>query len=273
MTKLIIFSGRAADRNPRAMPGAELMGTMLSQTLGVTPTRICQPAPPLCLSWDVELEAARTDLQQLGQAVASVLEAGDQPLVTIGRCAAALGTLPAVAHTRPDAAVVWFDAHGDCNTPRQSGSGYLGGMVLSGAAGHWDTGLGNALNLSHVILVGGRDLDPGERDLILSGAITLVAPGPSLGDRLRTTLAGRPVYVHLDCDVLSPGIVPTDCEVPNGFSLHELSEACAIIAASEIIGLEIAEFEANWADGSPGDPGRVVTAIAPLLTALGAAIR
>ncbi|MGW3469909.1 arginase family protein [Saccharopolyspora sp. NPDC000995] len=37
-----------------------------------------------------------------------------------GRCAVALAALPRIAAHRPDAAVVWFDAHTDINTPKSA---------------------------------------------------------------------------------------------------------------------------------------------------------
>jgi arginase family enzyme len=42
---------------------------------------------------------------------------------------------------RPDAKIVWFDAHGDFNTPETTPTGYLGGMVLSALCGLWESGL------------------------------------------------------------------------------------------------------------------------------------
>jgi len=54
----------------------------------------------------------------------------------------------------------------------------------------------------------------------------------------------RPTYVHIDCDVLSPGIVPTDYEVPGGLTLQDLGAALEALARGTVVGLEIAELEA-----------------------------
>ena len=43
---------------------------------------------------------------------------GQVPVTALSRCAAALGTLPVVARHHPGAVVVWFDAHGDLETPQ-----------------------------------------------------------------------------------------------------------------------------------------------------------
>jgi arginase len=266
--ELITFGGRAGDRNDRAMIGAQTMGTALARANGLVKSEIGSSEPPLAAAWEVELEAARPDLLNLQRAIAAALNSGKRPISTLGRCAAALGTLPTVAHARRDAAVVYFDAHGDCNTPEHTSTGYLGGMVLSGAAGCWETGLGNNLKLSNVVLVGCRDLDPFECELIDKESIKTVALGPDLPARLRTALAGRSAYVHFDCDVLDPGIVATEYRVPHGLSLQGLHEACAVIAECEVVGLEIAEFEASWADGTSCDPGPFVAALEPLFAAM-----
>jgi len=244
------------------------MGIALAKATGLVKSEIGAPEPPLAAGWEVELEAARSGLAHLQRALAIALDAGKRPVSTLGRCAAALGMLPVIARARPDAAVVYFDAHGDCNTPERTTTGYLGGMVLSGAAGIWDSGLGNDLKLSNVVLVGCRDLDPFECELIGREAIKTVELGPDLPVRLRAALAGRSAYVHLDCDVLDPGIVATEYRVPNGLSLSGLREACTVIAEREVVGLEIAEFEAFWADSTPCDPDPLIAALAPLFAAL-----
>lgn len=263
----IVFLGRSGDRNDRAMAGAAALGRELAGAMRVPVRYVGQPAPPLGAPWNVELEAARSTLAALGEAVAETLAQGGWPLTVAGRCAASLATLPVVARARPDAAIVWFDAHGDCNTPESSSTGYLGGMVHTGAAGLWNTGLGSGLDLSRLVLVGSRDLDPAEETLIGEYGIRMVAAGPQLPERLRATLGGRPSYVHLDCDVLEPGIVPSDYDVPDGLSLRDLQSALAAIAANGLVGLEIAEYEAHWSSGRPGDPTLLVQTVWPLLGA------
>ncbi|HEX2233190.1 MAG TPA: arginase family protein, partial [Thermoleophilaceae bacterium] len=66
------------------------------------------------------------------------LEAGAYPILTASDCSICVGTLPALARRRPDAHVLWLDAHGDFNSPDTSGSAFLGGMALAGACGMWD---------------------------------------------------------------------------------------------------------------------------------------
>jgi len=87
-------------------------------------------------------------------------------------------------------------------------------------------------------------------------------------DDLRKAIGDRPVYFHLDCDVLEPGIVPTDYQVPGGLSLDDLRGVCETLAENTIVGMEFAEFEGSWAEGGePFIPTDLVAALAPLIEA------
>jgi len=264
---LIVYQGRAGDRNPRATAGAQALGAVIARRFGLPTTFVSSPHTPLATTlWDEQLSAARADLHALADTLATLLGRGERCVSTIGRCAAGLATIPVVARYHPDACVVWFDAHGDSNLPSSTAVPYLGGMVITGAAGHWDSGLGSGLDFSNLIVVGARDLDPHERQLIASGVLRVMAPGPKLAERLGAAVGNRKVYVHLDCDVLEPGLVPIEYEVPGGLSFDELSACMSELAKRRVVGIEISEFEAEWRDGRPGNPERLVDAIAPLLT-------
>ena len=264
--ELTIFAGRVADRNPRAMHGAIAMGNVLAHRLGISPQTLGVFAAPLASGWQAELEAAGPALRELQQQIDQVMSAGCTSLMALGRCAASVATLPVVARHHPDALIVWFDAHGDSNVPSQSITGYLGGMVLSGASGRWQTGFGEELDLNNVLLVGARDLDPGERDLIAAGVLRCIPPGPDLDVQLAAAIGDRSVYVHLDCDALEPGVVPVEVPVAGGLTLADLRKASQVLARNEVLGLEIAEYEATWVDtGLAGDPHGVLEALHPML--------
>lgn len=80
-------------------------------------------------------------------------------------------------------------------------------------------------------------------------------------------MAGRPVYVHVDCDVLDPGIVPTDYLVPNGMTLDDLHATAQVLAESELIGIEIGELEATPGEGAPpAHVSRLLDALEPFLS-------
>ncbi|PVG82440.1 arginase [Nocardioides gansuensis] len=188
------------------------------------------------------------------------------PVTALSRCAVALATLPVVARHRPDAVVVWFDAHADLNTPDSSSTGYLGGLASSGPLGLWDSGLGAGLATRNAVLVGARDIDAPEQELIDAETLALVKVGPSMADELRQVVGGRPVYVHIDCDVLDAGTVPTDYLVPHGMTLDDLHATAQALAKSELVGLEVGELESAADDTNPPTyVSRLLDALDPLL--------
>jgi arginase len=177
---------------------------------------------------------------QVGRAV----NAGEFPLVLSGGCNACLGVLAGLC---VPVGIVWFDAHGDFNTPETTPSGFFDGMPLAVATGLCYPELWRRLAStppvppSHALLVGARDLDPGERDNIarsgllftsaaeIKGAGVEAALNPKL-DVLRSRVEG--IYLHLDIDVLDPEFAPgVDYRSPGGLSLSELEEAIGLIAS------------------------------------------
>jgi len=263
-----VFQGRAGDHNDLAMPGAKAIGEELQRRTGISPTVIGTPEPATNGGWREELDAALPSLKKLQSRFEDVLAAGAVSIAATSRCAVSLATLPAVAKHRPAACIVWFDAHGDLNPPEASPTGYLGGLALAGPLGLWTSGLGAGLGLDQVVLVGQRDLDPYELDLIAKHGIPHIKPGADLATDLRTSIAGRPVYVHFDCDVLEPGIVPTDYQCEGGLSLDDVRACCKVIAEQDFVGIEIAEFQNAWdADSPPVSPGALLDALQPVLAA------
>ncbi len=263
---LSIYQGLAGDRNERGILGASLVGGALSERFELTPKLIGVATAHIGVAWDLELEAAHKDLCALSAFTEQSFILGHRPLITMGRCASALATLPVIAKQRPDAKIVWFDAHADANTPQTTTTGYLGGMVLTGAAGLWDSRLGAGLDLNRVVLVGARDIDPAERGLIDAGRLKLVSVADDFALQLKQALAGSAVYIHLDCDVLEPGIVSTEFRVPGGLTLAQLRSAFDVLAESDVVGLEIAEFESCEPDGTiMATPDALLDALAPVI--------
>ena len=144
------------------------------------------------------------------------------PVLAAADCSIAVTTLPAALRHRPDARVLWLDAHGDYNTPDTTGSGYLGGMCLAGACGEWDVGLGDTIEAERLVLAGVRDLDAGERELLERSQATVI--GASVVETLvavKNALDGAPVFIHLDLDVLDPEEFPAAVPAPGGTVLRQ----------------------------------------------------
>ncbi|MBR7742493.1 arginase family protein [Phycicoccus sp. BSK3Z-2] len=266
---LIHHAGRAGDYNDLAMVGSGQLAAALGDRLGVRPEVVGWPEPALSTGWAEELAAARPTLEATAHALDTALVAGRTPVLASSRCAVALATLPVLARHRPDAVVVWFDAHADLNTPDDTTTGYLGGLAFSGPLGLWDSGLGAGLASRNAVLVGARDVDPPERARIEDDIVTLVEVGPGTAEDLGRVVAGRPVFVHVDCDVLEPGTVPTDYRVPGGMTLEDLRRCAAVLAGGEVVGIEVGELESAPDDADP--PGYVtalIEALEPLLAAV-----
>lgn len=161
-------------------------------------------------SWVAEIGTAFDLDRQLAAAVASAHSRGALPLTLAGNCITCVGTLGGIGAA--STGVLWFDAHGDFNTPESTVGGFLDGMALATAVGRcWTTLAATVPGFApvaeeNVVLVGARDLDPAEVDLIASSGLTHI-PAPDVGARLDAALdalASRvsQLYVHVDLDVL-----------------------------------------------------------------------
>ena len=243
---LVALRCRTADRFPGAPRGVEILAPLVAGALGVEPRFIGSPGEVRDTRYEEDLEGARGCLLEAGGQIDDALSGGNTPLLLADDCSVALTTLPVVARRRPDARVLWLDAHADFNTPATSESGYLGGMCLAAATGEWDAGLGDTLPAERVVLAGIRDLDPGERELLERSPATVI--GASAIETLvaaKNALDGAPVFVHLDLDVLDPEHFPAAVPAPGGLhpdKLYDLMDS--VLEDSELVGLEVTAFEA-----------------------------
>jgi len=242
---LVALRCRTADRTGAAMRGVDALAPLVAGRLAVESRSIGTPSTPRDAPWDEDLRDSRGCLLEAGGQVEDALAAARRPVLIAGDCSIALTTLAPLARARPDARVLWLDAHGDFNTPATTTSGYLPGMALAGACGEWRADLAEAFPPERVVLVGVRDLDAPERERLERSAVTVV--GASLETLVYTqnALDRAPVYVHLDLDVLDPEHFPAESPAPDGLApvkLYDLLEAVA--AESEIVGLEVAGFHA-----------------------------
>ena len=130
---LIAMRCRTADRFPGAPLGVETLAPLVGEALGVEPRYIGSPGQVRSSRFEEDLQQSRGCLLEAGGQIDDALAGGNAPLMLAADCAVSLTTLPAVARHRPEARVLWLDAHGDYNSPETSGSGYLGGMCLAGA--------------------------------------------------------------------------------------------------------------------------------------------
>ncbi len=249
---------RTSDRAASADSTRALAEAIAAQA-GVEPRLVGTPGEPRDSTYDEDLVDARGCLLEAGGQLSDAFHEGRFPVLVAGTCSVCVTTLQVLARDRPDAFVLWLDAHGDFNSPKTSSSQFLGGMCLAGACGVWDTGLpGTALEPSRVVMCGVRDIDPGERVLLETHGVSRIER-PS---RLADALAGREVFVHLDLDVLDPSVIDGfGFPVPGGFSAEGLRRMLAEVAdVATVIGIEIT--------GCPSPAAAAIAAgcVAPLLS-------
>jgi arginase len=237
---------RTADRFPGAPTGVEILAPLVGEALGVEPRYIGSSPEVRETRFEDDLRESRGCLLEAGGQIDDALAAGAVPVMVASDCSVSLTTLPAAIRNRPDARLLWLDAHGDYNSPETTGSGYLGGMCLAGACGEWDTGLGDSVPPERVVLAGIRDLDAGERELLESSAATVI--GASTVETLvavKNALDGAPVFIHLDLDVIDPEHFPAAVPAPGGLHPDRLYDLIdSVLEDSELAGIEVTAFEA-----------------------------
>jgi arginase len=236
---------RTADRFPGAPRGVEVLAPLVARAVGAEPRFIGSGGEVRETRYEDDLSESRGCLLEAGGQVDDALAAGDVPVLLAADCSVSVTTLPAVIRNRPDARILWLDAHGDYNTPETSGSGYLGGMCLAAATGEWDAGLGETMPAERVVLAGIRDLDPGERELLERSPATVI--GASTVETLvaaKNALDGAPIFVHLDLDVIDPEHFPAAVPAPGGLHPDKLYDLLdSVLEDSELVGVEVTAIE------------------------------
>lgn len=173
--------------------------------------------------------------QLLYQEAKQTLARGDFPLFLGGDHSLAIGTIGGVSHAGP-CGVIWVDAHGDINTPESSPSGNVHGMPLAALLGQ---GFGQLVDLGRpgpkltpaaIVLIGLRDLDPGEQQRLKQSGIQAFTmrdiDEQGMGRVARQTLdhlSGYPrIHLSLDMDGLDPSEAPgVGTPVRGGISYRE----------------------------------------------------
>jgi arginase family enzyme len=257
---------RTSDRTDGGARGAEALARKLADRAGTEARLVGTHPGGRVADWSEDVKDSRGCILEAGGQVEDALSAGLFPVLTASDCSICMTTLPTVARLVEGVRVLWLDAHGDFNTPDTTPSGFLGGMCLAAACGRWDGGLPGGLDPAQVLMVGARDLDPGELAELDAAGVTRIDRPSDVAD----AVDGAPVYVHLDLDVLDPDIFPAQFAVPGGLSdtgLRRLLDEVAM-AAGSVVGVEITAFEA------PEDPDErealcelAADAVTPLLPA------
>lgn len=147
----------------------------------------------------------------------NAVEAGEIPIFLGGDHSASIGTVGGVTHNT-EVGLIWVDAHGDFNTPETSESQNVHGMALAALLGFGAPELVNVgrsgakVKPENVALVGVRDLDRKEKELIRQSGCTVftMRDVDEIGVRgvltkvLEQFSKVEKIHVSFDLDVMDP---------------------------------------------------------------------
>jgi arginase len=195
---------------------------------------------------------------ELSLMVTNALKAQEFPLVLGGDHSIALGSVGGVAQSHPNVGVIWIDAHADFNVEETTPSGNIHGMILAALAGLGNErlthigGWGPKIDKNKIVIVGARDLDPGEQQLLRTHHIHVFTMsdidrhGISSVMQQAIEIAGAdnaPIHLSLDMDSLDPHEAPgVGTPVRGGLSYREAHFAMEMISESQrMVSMDVVE--------------------------------
>src|SRR5262245_313397 len=200
--------------------------------------------------------------QKLSDQVQAALESGSIPIILGGDHSIAIGSVSGLAtyYRKSDqrVGVIWFDAHGDMNTPETSPSGNIHGMPFAAILGRGVKELTEINGFSpkvypeNCVLIGARSIDPEEAATIKTSNIRVMTMrelderGMSAVMDDAVWLASRNTagfHVTMDMDFVDPFYAPgVGTPVPGGPTYRESHLAMEKIADSgKMISFELTE--------------------------------
>ena len=146
-----------------------------------------------------------------------------------------MAALTATAALGPErTAVVWFDAHGDFNTPETSASGFLDGMAVAMLAGRCWKGMTSKVPgfvpvpESQIVMTGLRALDETEEENVDSSGVHRVAIRDALA--AIESISPNEIYLHVDLDVFDPSVgTANSYAVSGGITRNEFMDLARVL--------------------------------------------
>jgi arginase len=191
--------------------------------------------------------------------VATLVGAGQRPVSIAGDCVSSLGMLAGLQQAgQPPDRVLWLDAHGDFHTWSSSQTQYIGGMPLAMFVGRIDPGADPRSEAARaclstigvqpyperqIVLADARDLDPGEREALLSSEILCCPLGEVLG-HLRPQ---ERIYLHWDTDVIDdPAHLPAlKYHVQRGPSAADVTAFFEVLRPFNVVAVSVSGWHAE----------------------------
>jgi arginase len=254
-------SRRGVDMGPSAIRYAGLdrrlrrLGHDL-QDAGNVPVTDREALPPETggIGFAHSIEAACRHAYEAGRkAVAD----GCFPLFLGGDHSMAIGSIGGITHDAPTG-VIWIDAHGDFNIPETSPNGNIHGMPVAVLLGYGLPALvnigrpGPKLKPADVVLLGTRDLDYDERNMLRDSGITIFTMrdidergiGAVARDAIQALGHCQRIHVSLDMDILDPAEAPgVGTPAPGGITYREAHLLMETLADTErVSSMDIVEI-------------------------------
>lgn len=176
---------------------------------------------------------------------------GRFPVVIGGDHSIAIGTIAGVLQRQKNLGLIWFDAHGDINTVETSPSGNIHGMSVAVSIGKGHerlTAIGGAyaaLRPENIVMIGVRDLDPGEKKLLkeLGIAVFTMHEIDTMGmakvmeEAIKIVSDGTDgVHVSFDMDVMDPMHAPgVGTPVVGGLTYRESHLSMQLLCDANIV--------------------------------------
>lgn len=193
--------------------------------------------------------------QAVAQAVEEALEAGTVAITIGGDHSLAIGSIAGVSSyyrkRQEEFGLIWFDAHGDINTPATSPSGNVHGMPFAISLGQGDESLVNLngfspkVNAKRCSLIGIRDLDQAETDLVRDSGVLpfTMRDVDEQGIKKITEQALQSIgqdihglHVSFDLDVIDPDVAPgVSTDSRGGFTYRESHFALELLADTKLV--------------------------------------
>ena len=271
-TQVIIVPYDSGHRDVRMGAGPmRLLDSAIKPLLQNRPTPFDVVTVETATRWDAEIATIFELNRNIATHVRAATVAGKFPLVLSGNCNPSLGTLSGLGGG--PLGVIWFDAHGDFNTPDTSPSGFFDGMGLAVAAGLCWKDLAASIPgfrptaSENILHVGARELDAAERRNMETAGVEMLtaaafAPADFAAALQRLRARTPDVYLHLDVDVLDRAeLHANEFSPPGGFRVATVAEALRLVAEMFTIrAMGIASY-----DPAVDPEGRAASAVTTLL--------
>lgn len=188
--------------------------------------------------------------EELSRIVTRAAEKGCVPVVLGGDHSIAMGSIVGSARVHRPLGLLWFDAHGDFNTPATSPSGNVHGMPLASVMGYGAKRFvefcrSASIAPENCALVGIRDVDREEKKLIKKSGVKAFSMEQvdrlgltAVMDRALAAVTEGTAGFHLsfDVDVMDPSAAPgVGTPALGGISYRESLMALEIAAETQLM--------------------------------------